>query len=223
MAAMLAACGSISVVHAKPASNTVTQVSESGFLASTGRVTVLQGQCSDTECIAGYNGGSPSRVTITFTGLPGAYGTEFCPGDFSQRHTCFTLQHYRTRTWTYTYTGRGRFTNTAYAYSVNNKLKLVRRDRGQPAMNLQVVITSLLPAVPFHPVKIQPSPAKTLPVVTITPATTIAAACELKDNLGKCYQAGEFCSTANHGASGIGAGGALIKCDDNDGWRWEAV
>jgi hypothetical protein len=40
---------------------------------------------------------------------------------------------------------------------------------------------------------------------------------------GSCYTAGEFCPRADRGDTGVGANGTVIKCEDNDGWRWEPV
>lgn len=39
---------------------------------------------------------------------------------------------------------------------------------------------------------------------------------------GSCYEPGEYCRKADHGASGVAGDGKAIKCEDNDGWRWEA-
>jgi hypothetical protein len=38
---------------------------------------------------------------------------------------------------------------------------------------------------------------------------------------GNCYSAGEFCSNADHGVSGVAGNGEAITCEDNNGWRWE--
>ena len=42
-------------------------------------------------------------------------------------------------------------------------------------------------------------------------------------NEGTCYEPGEFCRTTDHGKTGVAGDGKAIKCEDNDGWRWEPV
>ena len=66
-----------------------------------------------------------------------------------------------------------------------------------------------------------------------TPAQTTAAAspsptasktptnCSPLTNEGKCYEPGEFCRKSDHGMSGVAGDGKAIKCEDDDGWRWE--
>jgi hypothetical protein len=49
------------------------------------------------------------------------------------------------------------------------------------------------------------------------------AACTPKTSSGNCYKAGEFCSAADHDETGVAGNGEAIKCEDNDGWRWEPV
>lgn len=53
--------------------------------------------------------------------------------------------------------------------------------------------------------------------------TTAQASCYPLTNGGNCYKPGEFCRTSDHGVTGIDANGDAIKCEDNDGWRWEPV
>jgi hypothetical protein len=56
------------------------------------------------------------------------------------------------------------------------------------------------------------------------PATTSAApACHPLTNGGNCYRAGELCRNSDHGVSGVAGNGTAIKCEDNNGWRWEPV
>ena len=47
--------------------------------------------------------------------------------------------------------------------------------------------------------------------------------CYPHTNSGNCYKPGEYCRAADHGTSGVDANGDAIKCEDNDGWRWERV
>jgi hypothetical protein len=55
------------------------------------------------------------------------------------------------------------------------------------------------------------------------PASTAPASCYPLSNKGTCYQPGEFCRNADHGKTGVAGDGKAIKCEDNDGWRWEPV
>lgn len=48
------------------------------------------------------------------------------------------------------------------------------------------------------------------------------AGCYPKTNSGNCYEAGEYCRSTDHGASGVAGDGEPIVCEDNNGWRWEA-
>ena len=61
-------------------------------------------------------------------------------------------------------------------------------------------------SLPFSPL---PSPA---------PAPTD---CHPLTSSGNCYEPGEFCSTADHGVTGVAGDGEAIICEDNGGWRWE--
>jgi hypothetical protein len=55
------------------------------------------------------------------------------------------------------------------------------------------------------------------------PASPAPASCYPLSNKGTCYEPGEFCRNADHGKSGVAGDGKAIKCEDNDGWRWEPV
>jgi hypothetical protein len=59
-------------------------------------------------------------------------------------------------------------------------------------------------------------------------APTVAAAapstpssCYPQSKKGNCYEPGQMCRKSDRGASGVTADGESIKCEDNDGWRWE--
>jgi phosphatidylserine/phosphatidylglycerophosphate/cardiolipin synthase-like enzyme len=53
-----------------------------------------------------------------------------------------------------------------------------------------------------------------------TPTPT--GACSPRTSSGNCYSAGEFCSDAEHGESGIAKDGEAIVCEENGSyWRWE--
>lgn len=56
-------------------------------------------------------------------------------------------------------------------------------------------------------------PSKTAPAPRPT--------CYPLTNSGKCYEPGEFCRNSDHGASGVAGNGEKIRCEDNNGWRWE--
>jgi uncharacterized iron-regulated membrane protein len=53
------------------------------------------------------------------------------------------------------------------------------------------------------------------------PASTAPAGCHPLTNGGNCYEPGEYCRDADHGASGIAGDGEAIICEDSNGWRWE--
>lgn len=73
------------------------------------------------------------------------------------------------------------------------------------------------------------APVSTTPKPTATahaaapppPPATTPAGCRPRTNGGNCYEPGEYCRDADHGASGIAGDGEAITCEDNDGWRWE--
>jgi hypothetical protein len=69
-----------------------------------------------------------------------------------------------------------------------------------------------------------PVPAQTTPAAAPPPPPPASAApvsCQPLTNGGNCYEPGEFCRNADHGASGVAGNGEAITCEDNDGWRWE--
>ena len=72
----------------------------------------------------------------------------------------------------------------------------------------------------------RPTPTTTNPATT-TPTTTAPmpppppASCTPLSNEGTCYEPGEYCRDTDHGLSGVAGDGEAIKCEYNDGWRWE--
>lgn len=69
-----------------------------------------------------------------------------------------------------------------------------------------------------------PAPARTTPAPPpAPPAATAPASCYPLSNEGTCYEPGEFCRKTDHGKTGVAGDGKAIKCEDNDGWRWEPV
>jgi hypothetical protein len=67
------------------------------------------------------------------------------------------------------------------------------------------------------------APVHTTKTAQPVQTTPHKASCYPLTNSGKCYTPGEFCRTSDHSVSGIDANGDAIKCEDNDGWRWERV
>jgi hypothetical protein len=80
-------------------------------------------------------------------------------------------------------------------------------------LSRRVVIASTAPTT---------EPAVTsAPPATTPPASVTPAGCYPISDEGTCYEPGEYCRDADHGASGIAGDGEAITCEDNDGWRWE--
>jgi hypothetical protein len=87
----------------------------------------------------------------------------------------------------------------------------------RPASPAQTTPAAAAPAQPSSPA---PAPS-TQP--TAPPAAAAPAGCYPLSNEGTCYEPGEYCRNADHGASGIAGDGEAITCEDNNGWRWEPV
>lgn len=68
-----------------------------------------------------------------------------------------------------------------------------------------------------------PSAQVTRPPTTSPATQPPAASCYPLSNEGTCYEPGEYCRKADHGASGVAGDGKKIVCEDNNGWRWEPV
>jgi hypothetical protein len=70
------------------------------------------------------------------------------------------------------------------------------------------------------PSSAQSSPSPAAPAPSATYAAP--AGCYPKTSSGNCYEPGEFCSTAEHGETGVAGDGKTITCTDVNGtWRWE--
>lgn len=73
------------------------------------------------------------------------------------------------------------------------------------------------------------APVVQTPVVTSPPATSSptpvapTASCYPTTSTGNCYEPGEYCPTKDHGMTGVAGDGKQIKCEDNNGWRWEPI
>jgi hypothetical protein len=76
-------------------------------------------------------------------------------------------------------------------------------------------------AAPAQPTS-APPPAAPPPTAVPAPPPT-AASCHPLSDEGTCYKPGEFCRDSDHGVTGVAGDGETIKCEDNDGWRWEPI
>ena len=82
-------------------------------------------------------------------------------------------------------------------------------------------------APPPAPVRGTPPPAPApkssapAPKPPPPPPSPAPAGCHPLTDGGKCYEPGEFCRDSDHGVTGLAGDGKVIKCEDNDGWRWE--
>jgi hypothetical protein len=87
------------------------------------------------------------------------------------------------------------------------------------------------PSAPAPPASSRAVSTSQAPQVTQAPPTTQAptptqaapAGCYPLSNEGTCYEPGEFCRKSDHGVTGVAGDGKTIKCEDNDGWRWEPI
>jgi hypothetical protein len=87
-----------------------------------------------------------------------------------------------------------------------------------------VVHTSAAPAYvpPPPPPPTTQAPQAPAPQPVQTTAQQPQGCSPLTDG-GKCYTPGEYCRDDDHGVTGTDANGDPIKCEDNDGWRWEQI
>ena len=90
----------------------------------------------------------------------------------------------------------------------------------------QTVTTPPLQQIVEDGTYVAPSQSDTATSVTAnTSATTTptspSSACHPLSSENTCYEPGEFCSSADHGMTGVAGNGGSITCLNNDGWRWE--
>ncbi len=89
-----------------------------------------------------------------------------------------------------------------------------------PRAALAAAVQSPPPAAPSSPPHPAPPPTTAAPPPPPPPPAT---SCHPLTNGGKCYEPGEFCRDSDHGVTGLAGDGETIRCEDNDGWRWEPV
>lgn len=101
---------------------------------------------------------------------------------------------------------------------------VARRTTHAPVVSTHASSTPAPPPPPQTTHAAQP-PRTTTHAVPPPPRTSSAAAvhCYPLTNGGNCYEPGEYCRTSDHGATGIAGDGERIKCEDNNGWRWEPI
>jgi cardiolipin synthase len=116
----------------------------------------------------------------------------------------------------------------------NRELGLLLSDAQAPAVISAVAAafrSDYTGALPWSPAPTSAAssrasgPASHAPVSTpaAAPTTRPAASCTPLSDAGHCYKPGEACRASDHGRTGTDADGQPIRCDDNDGWRWEQV
>jgi hypothetical protein len=66
-------------------------------------------------------------------------------------------------------------------------------------------------------------PHRPAAVPVATQSAPSAPSCAPLSNEGTCYEPGEFCRHSDEGATGVAGDGERIKCEDNNGWRWEPI
>jgi type IV secretory pathway VirB10-like protein len=93
-------------------------------------------------------------------------------------------------------------------------------DQATPVHAAGVNAPATRPAPP--PTQAAPQPPPPPPPATRA-APAAPAGCTPKTDAGNCYEPGEFCRTGDRGTTGVAGDGKAIKCEDNDGWRWEPV
>lgn len=84
------------------------------------------------------------------------------------------------------------------------------------------------PVIPTTPITTAPANPPPPPVPTTqapqpAPTTAQVQGCYPLTSGGNCYKPGEYCRNSDHGATGTDADGDAIKCEYNNGWRWERV
>jgi hypothetical protein len=74
-----------------------------------------------------------------------------------------------------------------------------------------------------HPTSAPPPTRSSPPPPPPTSPASVHRACHPLTNGGNCYEPGEFCRKTDHGVTGVAGNGETIRCEDNNGWRWEPV
>lgn len=87
------------------------------------------------------------------------------------------------------------------------------------------------PAASTAPATTQAAPPRTTAAPPVRASTTPIqatsappqAGCYPLTNGGNCYEPGEYCRSSDHGVTGVAGDGETIKCEYNNGWRWEPI
>ncbi|MGW0229342.1 hypothetical protein ACWDWO_13580 [Actinopolymorpha singaporensis] len=101
----------------------------------------------------------------------------------------------------------------------------------EPAPTVTVTAkASIQPTAPRA--KSAPKPLPARPKVTHRPTRTTSprpapppepASCYPRSNSGNCYRPGQYCRNSDHGRTGVAENGEAIRCQDDNGWRWESI
>jgi hypothetical protein len=106
----------------------------------------------------------------------------------------------------------------------------VLADASMPASTPAKPAAATVSASPSASPTLSPSPAPSPthakrhhPAAVVTHSAPPAPSCYPLSNAGHCYEPGEFCRIADAGTTGVAGDGEKIKCEDNNGWRWEPI
>lgn len=84
--------------------------------------------------------------------------------------------------------------------------------------------TTVVTAPPTTVAPVSQAPVVTSPPVTAAPTPVApASSCYPTTSSGNCYEPGEYCPTKDYGMTGVAGDGKQIKCENNNGWRWEPI
>lgn len=90
-----------------------------------------------------------------------------------------------------------------------------------PPTTTPVLTNTPTPAPTATATPLPPTPPTAIPAPAPTTSPPPPPDCYPLTNSGNCYEPGEYCRSADHGASGIAGDGERITCTYNNGWRWE--
>lgn len=84
-------------------------------------------------------------------------------------------------------------------------------------------ITHTAPPPPTTHAAAPPPTTRAAPPPPPRSSSAAAVQCYPLTNGGNCYEPGEYCRTSDRDSSGIAGDGEHIRCEDNNGWRWEPI